>query len=140
MIGFVAERILSKAIDEGNFECSVGKGRPLQNMVSPFEDPTWCLSFHILKNAGIKPFWLEIDLEIRQKWLETREGLAAIANRYDRDSTSWEIGFGRFVEQIEQINNLIRELNLRVPHPQFQRLTIDAEREARKILSDSHME
>jgi hypothetical protein len=137
MIGFIAERILQKAIDEGNFDCSVGKGKPLQGMEAPFDDPSWCLSFQILKNAGIKPLWLEIDLEIRQKLQETRRGLAAIIDKSDMEITNWEKGLEGFVDQIQEINYLIRELNLMVPHPRFQRPFIDAEREARKLLPDS---
>ena len=137
MIGFIAERKLRKAIDEGNFDCSVGKGKPLQGMESPFDDPSWCLSFHIMKNAGIRPLWLEIDLEIRQKLQETRKGLAAIINNSHVERTNWEKGLEGFVDQIRDINHLIRELNLKVPHPRFQRPFIDAEREARKLLPDS---
>ena len=101
MIGFIAERKLRKAIDEGNFDCSVGKGKPLQGMESPFDDPSWCLSFHIMKNAGIRPLWLEIDLEIRQKLQETRKGLAAIINNSHVERTNWEKGLEGFVDQIK---------------------------------------
>jgi len=139
MMRFITESILNKAMEEGKFDYSAGKGKPLQQIKSPFEDPSWCLSFHILKNAGIRPCWLELDLEIRQKLQESLEDLANTASMYGANCVVWEKSVKRFNERIEEINNLIQELNLKVPDPRFQRAMVNPERETSKVLENSHM-
>jgi hypothetical protein len=139
MMRLIAERIVKKAIDEGKFDCLAGRGMPLQQIESPFEDPSWCLSFHILRNAGIRPCWLEIDLEIRQKLQETLKDLTNTVSMYGADCAVWERGVERFNERIEEINDLIQKLNLKVPHPRFQRTLVNPEKETRKVLENSHM-
>jgi hypothetical protein len=134
MMRLVAERLVEMAIEDKCFDYSVGRGKPLKLLESPLEDPSWCLSFHILKNAGMRPLWLELDLEIRQKLKESLEELRKASSVFDIDEPAWERSVGRFNDRIEDVNNLIQELNLKVPHYRFQRVLIEPDREIYKIL------
>jgi hypothetical protein len=140
MLRCIAERLLKQAIEGGDFDCSAGKGKPLQKLDSPSLDQAWRLDFHILKNAGLRPLWLELDLEIRRTLQESRKDLANAARTYGIDGPDWENSVLRFLNRIEEVNHLIRELNPKVPHSRFQRVLVDPERETHKVLMCSQME
>jgi hypothetical protein len=137
MTGIIAERLIKKAMDEGDFDPTMGKGKPLEILSSPFLDSEWDLSFHILKNAGMRPYWLELDLEIRQRMEESLRSLIDAASIYSTDSLEWEVCVKRFRQRTEEVNQLIQELNLKVPHSRFQRTLLKPDREIGKILASS---
>ena len=121
MTWFIAERILQRAIEAGTFDCSFKKGKPLHLQDDPFTKPTDRLAFHLLKEAGMRPEWIELDLEIRNKLSHARDKLSNALTIYGMEEDGWAKAFDQYKKRIEEINSLIRELNLKVPHPRFQR-------------------
>jgi hypothetical protein len=121
MTWFIAERILQSAIEAGTFDCSIEKGKPLRMQEDTFTNPADRLAFHLLKEAGMRPEWIELDLEIRNKLGHARDELLDALTIYGAEGDGWAKVLDQYKKRIEEINSLIRELNLKVPHPRFQR-------------------
>jgi len=142
------EQIIEKARAEGKFDNLEGRGRPLRLEENPYEDPDWRVAYRVLKNAGFRPDWLGLDLELREAlararldlarsraWrnetladLEGRTDPAAIEERF-RTAEEWNRALARFKQAVDEINKGIFDLNLKVPLEQLQRGKIDLARE-----------
>jgi hypothetical protein len=59
------DRQIREAIEEGKFDNLPHQGEPLPNDDNPYAGD-WGLAFHVLKNAGIAPPWIEADKEVRE--------------------------------------------------------------------------
>ncbi len=138
------EEIIRKAQQEGHFDNLEGTGQPLNLDDNPFEDPEWRLANRVLKNAGFRPAWLELDAQLREAlgrarqdlrqsraWREER--LGALEGRTDAQAASesrwvadeWDRALARFREAVAEINRGIASLNLKVPLERLQRKPID---------------
>lgn len=58
------ERQIREAVEEGRFDNLPHQGKPLPNDENPYA-ADWGLAFHVLKNAGFAPPWIEADKEVR---------------------------------------------------------------------------
>jgi len=58
------DRQIRQAIEEGRFDNLPHQGKPLPNDENPYATE-WGLAFHVLKNAGFAPPWIEADKEVR---------------------------------------------------------------------------
>lgn len=58
------DRQIREAVEEGLFDNLPHKGKPLPNDENPYA-AEWGLAFHVLKNAGFAPPWIEADKEAR---------------------------------------------------------------------------
>ena len=58
------ERQIREATEEGRFDNLPHQGRPLPNDENPYA-AEWGLAFHVLRNAGFAPPWIEADKEVR---------------------------------------------------------------------------
>src|SRR5512141_1728397 len=71
------DRQIRAATAEGKFDDLPYQGEPL-----PREDDAlagaWALAFHVLKNAGVAPPWIEADKDVRRS-LERRDAILARA-------------------------------------------------------------
>lgn len=148
----IIEEKIRAAQEEGKFDNLKGKGRPLALDDNPFEDPAMQMAHTLLKDNGFRPDWLEDDLQLREKLAQARQALArtrtwrdtelallgprtdseATAHR-DLLNTEWLRAVEQFRETLTAINRGITNLNLKVPHPKFQRLKLDIDFEVQKI-------
>ena len=58
------ERQIRQAVAEGEFDNLPYQGEPLPNDDNPYAGD-WALAFHLLRNAGVAPPWIEADKEVR---------------------------------------------------------------------------
>ncbi len=134
---------IRRAMEEGQFDNLPGKGKPLKLEENAFEDPAWRMAKKIMKDAGFSLPWIESLKEIeegletaraslRRAWTWRQEGLAA-KQSYVYMQAEWQRAESAFREKIAALNKRIFSYNLEVPSPQFQRRTIDAEREVKEI-------
>jgi hypothetical protein len=138
-MGFIAEKLLQMAMEDGEFDDLQGKGKPFIIEDDPFMDSASRLAYSILKNAGIKPVWLELDHEIGHELQEVQRDLA-FALEEDRISNSSKRGAIRcFRKRLEELNERIRYLNLKVPHPRLQRMVLIPDEEVKRLLKDLWM-
>lgn len=142
---------IREAQERGAFDDLPGKGKPLDLTPNPYAQERE-LAYKILKDAGYAPEWIELDKAVRGKlelaraalsrswaWREAR--LAELAARSDswaraeraRVVDEWQRAITRFEEAVAGVNREIRDLNLKVPSPRFQRRPIDPAHEVARI-------
>jgi hypothetical protein len=125
------ERQIREAVEEGKFDDLPYQGQPLPNDDNPFAGELG-LAFHMLKNAGVAPPWIEADKEVRELLgrrdailarAAERPGLSAFARRRDRAALE---------ELVVRINGAIARVNAGAPTDrQHRRSLVVAEELAR---------
>ena len=70
------EEIIQQAMREGAFDNLPGKGKPLDLDENPYLDPEWQLAYHLLKQNGFGPQFIEQRQAIELELASAREGLA----------------------------------------------------------------
>ena len=108
------ERQIREAVDNGRFDDLPHRGEALPIDDHPYARDRW-LAFHVLRNAGVAPPWIEADKEVREL-LARRDGLlaraatapapSAVARRRDRAALE---------ELVVRINAAIARLNAEAP-------------------------
>ncbi len=137
------EEHIRQAMQEGKFDDLPGKGKPLELDENPYADPEWQLAFRILKEAGYSLPWIEelkeieADIEkmrtgLRQAW-EWRQRAQAEGQPAAFIHLEWERAFQAFQNRLAALNKRIRDVNLEVPNPRFQRPLLDLAREVRRV-------
>jgi DnaJ family protein C protein 28 len=142
---------IREAQERGAFDHLPGTGRPLDLAPNPYAQDQ-DLAFKILKDAGYAPEWIELDKTIRGRlevalaaltrrweWREMR--LGELVSRADGQSdferqrveADWERAVAVFGVEVEGINRLIAELNLKVPSSRFQRSRVNPAREVERL-------
>lgn len=108
------DRQIREALQEGKFDNLPHQGEPLPNDENPFAGE-WGLAFHMLKNAGVAPPWIEADKEVRELFGRRDAILAraaagpapsAFARRRDRAALE---------ELVARINASIARVNAEAP-------------------------
>jgi len=147
-LDLIEERI-QEAMERGEFDNLPGKGRPLRLERNPFAGD-WELAYHVMKNAGYAPEWIERDREVRQELAELRailtnhvawhrEAVAGLATardplaRWNEITRAREQVIARYRERATALNKKIDVLNLMVPTPRLQRPRVRIEEEIRRF-------
>ncbi len=110
----LVERQIRRAMEEGKFDNLPHQGEALPNDENPYAGE-WGLAFHVLKNYGAAPPWIEADKEVRGL-LDRRDeilarasrGLAPTAFARRRDRAALE-------DLVTQINAAIARVNAEAP-------------------------
>ena len=118
------DRQIREAMEEGSFDNLPHRGEPLPNDENPHA-AEWGLAFHVLKNAGYAPPWIEADKQVREL-LARRDALIA---RASKGSPPSEIGRRRDIEVLRKLvketNAAIARLNSEAPSYRQQRRTLN---------------
>jgi DnaJ family protein C protein 28 len=128
----IAEDKIKAAQERGEFDNLPGKGKPLHLEENPHEPEDWRIAFHILRNSGVRPPWMETAAEIERE-LEAARQEAASAFRHAASPSAWRRQAARFLDRIAALNRKIFHYNLQVPSSRFQRLPIDPAKELAAI-------
>ncbi len=142
------EEHLRRAMAEGKFDNLPGKGQPLHlDEPNPHADPEWELAFRMLKDAGYSLPWIETLREIETELEAARNDLRIAwdharldqaQSQSNRDSgANWERSQLLFKDKLAELNKRIRDVNLQVPNPRFQRPILNFEHEIQKITSQN---
>jgi DnaJ family protein C protein 28 len=137
------DKIIRRAMDEGQFNNLPGKGKPLQLDENPHEDAEWRTAYHILKSSGFTLPWIEALREIeaelesartslRQAWVWQRDSLI-VADDPAWIKAEWQRAVDQFREEISSLNKRIADYNLQVPSDRFQRPRINPDQEIQAI-------
>ncbi len=126
----LSERLIREAMERGEFDDLPYKGQRI-----PLEDETYAgpdaLAFHVLKNAGVAPPWIEADKEVR-RLLEARDRLFERA----RDARG-ELARDRLRRQLRQLvadaNSAIDRLNSEAPARQTHRARLNPDIELARL-------
>ena len=108
------DRQIREAMEEGSFDDLPHQGEPLPNDDNPHA-AEWGLAFHVLRNAGFAPPWIEADKEVREL-LARRD---TILERAARGIAPTTIGMRRDVDALTRLvaeaNAAITRLNSEAP-------------------------
>lgn len=132
--------IIRKAMEEGAFDNLRGKGQPMDLDENPYLDPSWQMAYHLLKENGFAPQFIEMRQEIEgqlaaarsalvRSWVWRQQALEAGEDAY----TEWKTARQRFEASVVELNAKIRNYNLSVPHEKLARLLIDPEAEIAQL-------
>ena len=114
------DRQIRQAIDEGAFTDLPYQGEPLPNDENPYA-AEWGLAFHMLKNAGFAPPWIEADKEVRVL-LERIDAIIARAEALPPPSALARRRAHAQIESfVQQVNAAIERVNAEAPSPRQHR-------------------
>jgi DnaJ family protein C protein 28 len=137
----VIEAKIREAIEQGQFDNLPGKGRPLRLDENPHEPEAWRMAHKLLHDQGFTLPWIADRKEIEEA---VAEALKALARHYPRSRqpdvwarAEWRRAGETFAETVKKLNRRIRDYNLSVPNPAFQRLRVDAEKEVERVVRES---
>jgi hypothetical protein len=114
------DRQIREAVEAGKFDNLPHQGTPLPNDENPYA-AEWGLAFHVLRNAGFAPPWIEADKEVRALLARRDAILARVAtgpspseNARCRDRIALE-------HLVVAINASIARVNAEAPSPRQHR-------------------
>jgi len=111
------DRQIREAQEAGEFDNLPHQGAPLPNDDNPYAGD-WALAFHMLKNAGVAPPWVEANKELTEL-LKKRDAVfeRASVDRRRRDHAVLE-------ELVTQINMAVARMNAEAPSSAAHRPTL----------------
>jgi len=108
------DRQIREAVEEGRFDNLPHQGQPLPKDENPYA-AEWGLAFHVLKNAGFAPPWIEADKEARAL-LARRDGILTRAATGPAPSEPARRHDRRALEQlVTEVNACIAQVNAGAP-------------------------
>lgn len=107
------DRQIRAAMEEGAFDNLPHQGEPLPNDENPYA-AEWGLAFHVLKNAGFPPPWIEADKEVREL-LGRRDAIVARAVASAPSALARRRAHAEINSLVQQINAAIARLNAEAP-------------------------
>lgn len=128
------DEIIRKAMEEGAFDNLRGTGKPLNLEDNPYIDPSWQLAYHLLKENGFAPSFIEIRKAIDAELAAERANLARAwewrqANAAGQDApwveAQWQTALATFTETVQALNKRISNYNISIPLDRFHRQKIN---------------
>jgi Domain of unknown function (DUF1992) len=108
------ERQIREAVEAGKFDNLPHQGKRLPNDENPYAGE-WGLAFHVLRNAGFAPPWIEADKEVRAL-LARRDAILASAGSGPAPSESARRRDRRVLEEVVvHVNAAVARLNAEAP-------------------------
>jgi DnaJ family protein C protein 28 len=133
------DEIIQQAMQEGAFDNLPGKGKPLNLEENPYLDQEWQLAYHLLKQNGFAPEFIEQRQQIELQLAEARQVLArawvwrqqALAEDKVAQMVEgeWSRAKREFKKKVDEINSEIRKHNLHIPSLSLYRPVVNKENE-----------
>jgi DnaJ family protein C protein 28 len=132
-LDLLAEERIRAAMDEGAFDELQRRGQPLTLRSATFIDKKWRLAYHVMRNAGMAPRWIELNRDIREQLEQASEASSFALAAFAASKPARSRAIGRFRRVVADAKCLIQQLNLLIPSDRFGRPLIDAAREIVQI-------
>jgi hypothetical protein len=117
------ERQIRQAVEAGKFDNLPHQGKPLPNDENPYAGE-WGLAFHVLRNAGFAPPWIEADKDVRAI-LARRDAILARAASGAAPSETARTRDRRAIQQlVGEVNAAVARLNSEAPTTRQHRQTL----------------
>jgi DnaJ family protein C protein 28 len=139
------DEIIQQAMRAGAFDNLRGKGKPLDLDENPYLDPEWQLAYHLLKQNGFAPQFIEQRQAIEMELATARQNLTRTwawrqrALERGEDATFVETEWARaknvFEKAVEGLNKRIKHSNLEAPSTSLSRGLIVIEREIERAMN-----
>jgi DnaJ family protein C protein 28 len=129
------DEIIQQAMRDGAFDNLPGKGKPLELVENPYLDREWQLAYHLLKENGFAPEFVEKRQVIEMGLAAARQDLAltwawrsrALAEGKPANwiEAEWGRAKTKFEELTAKLNKDIKTYNLGIPTPSLYRKLVD---------------
>jgi DnaJ family protein C protein 28 len=138
------DEIIQQAMQEGAFDNLPGKGKPLNVEENPYLDSEWQLAYHLLKQNGFAPEFverrqqIEIDLadartSLARAWAWRQQQLAG-GKEADWVENEWRRAQKEFANWINKINVRIREYNSTIPAQSMFKAPVNIDTEVKRLI------
>jgi len=137
------DAIIRAAMEEGAFDNLPGAGCPLNLDENPYLECEWKLAYHLLKENGYAPDFIERRQAIEQALAAARELLAKSWAWRQRTleagedaalvESQWRAACATFERRVDELNKQIKHYNLSIPNPHFERAKLNLGRELEQI-------
>ena len=107
------DRQIRQAIEEGAFDNLPHRGEPLPNDENPYAAEL-SLAFHVLKNAGFAPPWIEADKEVREL-LAQRDDIVTRDAASPPSAVARRRAHAQLESLVQRINAAITRVNAEAP-------------------------
>ncbi len=131
----LTERLIREAQERGDFDGLPGHGKPIV-----LDDDSRAgdlgLAFHMLRNAGAAPPWIEADKEVRSA-LDERDRLLAQARTASARGVMGQLGQHRLHDQLDRLverhDAAVARLNASAPTLSLHRRPLDRHAERARL-------
>ena len=137
------DAIIRAAMEEGTFDNLPGAGRPLNLDENPYLEREWQLAYHLLKENGFAPDFIERRQAIEQQLAAARELLArswawrlrapGAGEEAGLVESQWRAAQATFETRVDELNKQIKHYNLSIPNPRFERAKVNLDRELEQL-------
>ena len=138
------DEIIHKAMQEGAFDNLPGKGKPLNVEENPYLDSEWQLAYHLLKQNGFAPDFIERRQQIELELADARTSLARawawrqqqLAGGKEADWVENELRRAQkeFANWVNKINVWIREYNSTIPMQSMFKAPVNIDTEVKRLI------
>jgi hypothetical protein len=125
------DRQIRQAIEEGKFDNLPHQGKPLPNDDNPYAGD-WGLAFHVLRNAGFAPPWIEADKDVRGLLARRDAILARAATGLGHSESARRRDRLALVQLVAEVNASIARVNAEAPTTRQHRLPLALADELRR--------
>ena len=122
------ERQIREALEAGKFRELPHQGKPLPNDENPYAGEMG-LAFHMLKNAGVAPPWVEADKEVRELLAKRDDILRRVANGPAPSGFARKKDRETLTDLVARANGAIARVNAESPTPAQHRKRLNLEEE-----------
>lgn len=140
----VIEEKIRAAMEAGQFDDLIGRGKPLRLEENPHEPEAWRMAHKLLHDQGFTLPWIAERKEIEEAMEEALRALRRSyreTHRVERPDVwarlEWRRAAEAFAEAARKLNQRIHDYNLSVPNPIFHRSLVNAEKEIDRIGRES---
>ena len=137
------EELIRQAMLAGKFGDLPGKGKPLHLGDNPHANPEWRLAYHLLQSNGFVLPWIEQRHDIEQEFAaacgnvarswDWRNSIEAKKFPADQITNEWHQALESFSNQVQHLNQRVRDYNLQAPAVDFQMPAINVQREIERL-------
>lgn len=120
----LVERQIREAVEDGLFDNLPNRGQPLPNDDNPYA-ADWGLAYHVLKNAGYAPPWIEADKEVRALLAKRDAIIERAANGPAPSDIARQRGRAALEDLVAEANAAIARVNADAPSPKQHRRRLD---------------
>lgn len=125
------DRQIREAMENGAFDDLPYQGKPLPNDENPHA-AEWGLAFHVLKNAGFAPPWIEADKEAREL-LGRRDALVERARTGPAPTAiARQRAHAQIGSIVQQLNTAVERVNAEAPSQRQHRRPLVLDEELRR--------
>jgi hypothetical protein len=110
------DRQIREAMEAGKFDDLPHQGKPLPNDDNPLAGD-WGLAFHILRNGGFAPPWIEADKEVRALLAERDALVARAAAGPAPNAIARARARDTLADLVSRVNAAIGRVNAEAPTP-----------------------